>query len=174
MSVTPQKKTIGNRITSYAVVLLVGIFLGISFDIAGHIRGQSENTSSSSLLGDSSSTTSQYSLGMSTQFAGPLVEIDSIHIATTSWVAIHDDERGVYTRVLGAQIFSPGMNTGTVSLLRYTIPGRTYHAVIHSDNGDRQFDYITDTPISDLVDGTSHILFSTYSADVPLRNDSVE
>lgn len=65
------------------------------------------------------------------------------------WVVIHEDDgEGASGKILGAQLFDPGsFDNGKVELLRGTIEGGTYFAMLHSDNGDRAFDPKLDTPI---------------------------
>jgi len=68
----------------------------------------------------------------------------SVNVAVKSdsevWVAVHEDVDGKPSRILGAQLFSAGTNLGKVDLLRPTVAGMSYHAMLHSDDGDRKFD----------------------------------
>ena len=86
-------------------------------------------------------------LSVKDQSAGSSVEVASMKLTAESWVAIKDEKGWI----LGAARFAPAAVSGTVPLLRATVPGKTYTAVIFSDNGDKAFDFHTDT----LVDGVS-------------------
>ena len=74
-------------------------------------------------------------LTVSDQKAGSTVKVDSMTLTRASWVAIRDSKDWV----LGAAWFPAGATTGTVSLLRNTVAGAHYTAVIYVDNGDKKF-----------------------------------
>ena len=74
-------------------------------------------------------------LTVSNQKAGSEVKIDSLSLTRASWVAIRDSKDWV----LGAAWFPAGATSGTVSLLRNTVAGEHYTAVIYIDNGDKKF-----------------------------------
>jgi len=108
------------------------------------------------------------------QEAGTTVRIETVSFDSPGWVAIHEDDSGKPGRILGAQLFDAGKNNGTVTLLRATVPGKTYYAALLSDNGDRTFDKTTDLPIT--VGGSAVIATfqTTLSAGIPIRNESSE
>ncbi len=82
------------------------------------------------------------------QKPGTTVVVSAINIDKSSWAVIREDDgTGHPGKILGAQLFDPGTNAGTVDLLRGTQDGNTYYAMIYTDNGDRAFDPKTDLPL---------------------------
>jgi len=83
------------------------------------------------------------------QGPGTEVSIAKTIFEKGGWVVIHEDDgAGKPGKILGAQLFDPGSwDNGKVELLRGTIEGGRYFAMLHSDNGDRAFDPKLDTPI---------------------------
>lgn len=84
------------------------------------------------------------------QPAGLRVILPSLSVGQDSWVAIHEDMDGsVSPVILGASRFDAGEYTDEVAnLLRNTEEGNTYYAVIHVDDGDKEFDPEKDTPVT--------------------------
>lgn len=105
------------------------------------------------------------SVSVSNQAPGLSVSIDSVSLQNPGWVAIHDDRDGKPGNILGAAWLPEG-NHGHVSvdLLRSTVSGRWYHAVLHSDNGDKTFDYKVDTAI---LDASSTPIAVRFSVEAP-------
>ena len=61
---------------------------------------------------------------------------------------IHEARDGKPGNVLGAQFYAAGeTKNGTVYLLRPTVAG-TYYAILHTDNGDHEFDLTIDFPVT--------------------------
>jgi len=86
-------------------------------------------------------------LSVSGQSAGNSVSIDSLKLtAEKTWVAIHEDSEGAPGNILGAKRFRPEDASGTILLLRNTEAGKTYHAMLHTDDGDDIFDQNKDMP----------------------------
>lgn len=101
-----------------------------------------ENT----LSGTTVSSNNRISLG--NQSAGDNVNIDSAVFAEVGWVVIREDNNGEQGNILGAQLFDVGEHSGVVTLLRGTQVGSVYHALLYSDNGDREFNTENDLPLS--------------------------
>lgn len=81
---------------------------------------------------------------------GLTVSLGMVAITRDGWVVIHAAEDGAPGRILGARRFDAGsVETGSVELLRPTEEGRVYFAMLHADNGDRQFDHTKDLPLTD-------------------------
>lgn len=91
------------------------------------------------------------SLTVKDQSAGMVVNIDSLEVSASTWVAVHEERNGTLGNILGARRFEPGMKSGVVELLRATVSGGTYHAVMYRDNGDREFNKTTDTKITNVA-----------------------
>lgn len=92
-------------------------------------------------------------ISVSDQEPGNVVVVEKLSLKEASWVVIYEDENGEPGNILGAGIFNEGTVSGSVELLRATESGKDYYAVIHFDNGDRQFDYLTDLVDRDETTG---------------------
>ncbi len=81
------------------------------------------------------------------QPAGDKVEITMVTISKAGWVVIHEDDNGASGRVLGARRYEPGIYLAEVELLRPTESGKMYYAMLHLDDGDKEFNLNNDGPI---------------------------
>lgn len=84
-------------------------------------------------------------LSVADQLAGNTVIVDRVSISSAGWVAVHEDVDGALGNILGAARFPEGEHDGIVPLLRETVAGEKYHAVLYFDNGDREFNFNEDT-----------------------------
>lgn len=101
-------------------------------------------------------------LSVSAQKAGESVVLDSVELTEVGWVVIHEDRGGAPGNALGAARFEAGVHTGVaVPLLRATVPGGLYYAIIHSDDGDRIFDIKKDLPLADSAGAAVRATFTT-------------
>ncbi len=84
------------------------------------------------------------------QSAGNIVTISSVELNQMGWVVVHEDIGGNPGNVLGAAlVFAGEHRVVPVELLRKTEKGRTYYAMLHTDDGDKVFDFKKDRPIAD-------------------------
>lgn len=85
------------------------------------------------------------------QAAGRSVKVSQIVLEAPGWIAIRDDVNGKPgPRILGAKLFDKGTNTGTVELLRATESGKSYYAILHTDDGSyKNFDSKLDKALLD-------------------------
>jgi len=97
----------------------------------------------------------------SDQTAGVAVQVDSVSVNRLSWVAIHEEnEMGIPGNILGAKLLEAGVyDSQVVELLRGTLAGKTYYALIHDEDGDRSFDPKKDLP---LIDDAGQPVLSTF------------
>lgn len=93
------------------------------------------------------------------QPAGMTVNVESLEVTASTWVAVHEHKDGSLGNILGARRFEPGMKNGVVELLRATMSGGTYHAVMYKDNGDREFSKTSDTKIMNVAGGVIESVF---------------
>ena len=105
------------------------------------------------------SVSGEGSISVLPQPAGMTVAIAQVVMPQSGWVVIHEDNAGAPGRVLGAQRFDMGTFTGAVDLLRGTVAGGIYYAMLHADDGDRQYDTKKDPAMLSL-DGT--IIMTTF------------
>ena len=108
-------------------------------------------------------------IAVNDQSPGSKVGIALVTLAGEGWVVIHDESGGKPGSILGAQRFDAGANqTGSVELLRPTEEGKVFYAMLHADDGDRQFDHEKDLPIRDLQ-GNAILMRFVASAAPPDR-----
>lgn len=89
-------------------------------------------------------------IAVNDQPPGSKVAIPLLTLARDGWVVVHEEAGGWPGAILGAQRFNAGANqSGSVELLRPTEEGKVYFAMLHADDGDRQFDHTKDLPIQD-------------------------
>lgn len=85
------------------------------------------------------------SIAVSDQPAGEAVAITSLSFSSGhGWVAIWD---GTGKRFLGAARFSSSDASGTVPLLKPTVSGNVYEAILYADTADGSFDIHTNALI---------------------------
>lgn len=82
------------------------------------------------------------------QVAGKSVTVSSLDIIGSQWVAVYDDKDGRPGWILGATRVHEGDKTAVVELLRPegTLSGHTYYTAILNDDGDGEFNRLTDLP----------------------------
>lgn len=89
-------------------------------------------------------------IAVNDQPPGVKVIISFVTLAKDGWVAIHEDRDGKPGNILGARRFNAGeRQSGAVDLLRATEPEKVYYAMLHSDDGDHQFDRAKDPAVTD-------------------------
>lgn len=121
---------------------------------AGDVNTQETRTTSGVVL------SGKNTVDVEDQPAGNSVKISSIVLNEMGWVVIHEDASGKPGNVLGAALVFAGEHSLVpVELLRNTEKGKTYHVVLHTDNGDRVFDLKKDFPITDSA-GNVQMLFT--------------
>ncbi len=147
-----------NQNVRLAVSFLIGLVVGIGgyklWMDGNQVVAPEDNTT----IGDEQMTASSTpttvnengnSIAVDAQVAGTKVTVSEVTFTAPAWVAIHDDVNGKPGRILGAQLFDKGTSKGEVTLLRSTVSGKNYIAVIHSDNGDHKFTPATDKALED-------------------------
>lgn len=143
----------------YIGFVVMGVFLGVLLAWGWTTwRGSSSpaSTTATSTLTATTNTSSNGTLGVDTstlpalganpglsivspQKPGRSVAIDKAIVQAPTWVVIYEDNAGKPGNALGAALFFPERQKGTVELLRGTVAGKSYLAVKQVDNGDRKF-----------------------------------
>jgi hypothetical protein len=104
------------------------------------------------------------------QFPGNVVYVSSVSLSKPGFVVIKKDAQGVPGEVIGTQYFEAGINPGKVTLSQPTVNGKTYYAVLYSDNGDKKFDMTKDMEVKDARQNTVMRPFRTTSdANVEIK-----
>lgn len=103
----------------------------------------------------------QETIVVGVQAAGGKVNITSATLGKESWIVVHEEKNAVPANILGAQLFPAGTTSGAVELLRNTVTGQIYYAMVHNDDGDRKFDFTKDFPLRDTEGKIITAKFST-------------
>ena len=144
----------GARTGAYMGMLAVGILAGVV--LAWGWSATRSSPSATSGTASTTATTGSTSLGvnvnsvpavgadpslsiMSPQPAGASVAVSKAIVSAPTWVVVYENKEGKPGNALGAALFFPEKQAGTVSLLRATVSGKSYLAVRQVDNGDRKF-----------------------------------
>ena len=118
------------------------------------------DTIAASISGNVSGT-----LQVRNQPPGDSVLIDAVILAQNGWVVIHEDRDGQPGNILGARRLGGGSHTGEqVALLRGTIGGLTYYAILHNEDGDGVFNHTKDLPLKNESDEIIMMRFETIAS----------
>ncbi|MCR4330658.1 MAG: hypothetical protein NUV49_02135 [Patescibacteria group bacterium] len=150
-----------NLISTFLIGVLVGFGVYSMWDNSAAVKSfvkqdgetqekgdvMEESLNEGSLLDTNMEYSGVYTLSAQDQPAGLKVLIDSATMEEQGWIVIHEDRDGAPGNILGARRFEAGVSTGEVELLRNTVEGGIYYAMIHTDDGDGQFDHTKDLPL---------------------------
>ena len=142
------------HVTEDGTMVLEENSIDINFDGQLDLVEDSGVTASSSVQSKELSLTvkGENVLVISNQPAGISVVMSMIDIDTNGWVAIHENIEGEPGVILGARRFDVGTYFAeSVELLRGTESERGYIAVLHADNGDKEFDFKAEVPVKDIL-----------------------
>ncbi len=137
-------------------MVVIGVIAGVALAWGWASWRSSPGTTASNGTATTTATTSGNTLGvdttsvpalgsnpgltiMSPQAAGNSVAVGKAIVSVPTWIVIYEDNNGAPGNALGAALFFPEGQTGTVELLRATMPGKTYLAAKQVDNGDHKF-----------------------------------
>lgn len=116
--------------------------------------------------GDVAAGASVSFLRAATQEAGNTVLLTSVTIETLGWAVVYESRSGQPGNALGAARLDAGSyERVSVPLLRGTIPGQTYFAVLHRDDGDKAFELRDDFPLRDEGGTPIMVSFETLSGE---------
>jgi hypothetical protein len=96
-----------------------------------------------------------------TEPAGFAVMVTNMTVSQPTWLVVYEDHNGTAGNAIGAGLFFPGQNSGTVQLLRATLPGQSYLVGQAIDNGDKTFSLADDKQVQS-ADGTP--LYTEFTA----------
>ena len=163
---SPSPKGQGGAPAKYVSMVIVGIIAGALIAWAysawhSSSKMTEETTDKGSMTTDKDSALGVETSGMvglgsdpaftiqSPQAAGTAVAVAKAVVSAPTWVVIYENSNGKPGNALGAALFFPDHQSGTVELLRSTTPGKTYLAVKQVDNGDRKFSLKDDQYLSE-------------------------
>jgi hypothetical protein len=151
----------GSLVGSFVAGLIIGVLAGWGWFTVGQGVQNGAAVATSTESGDehmdesdelpAASADTSPTISVGTQSAGLRVEVSNVVVAKPTWVVIYENRNGAAGNALGAKLFFPrsqgGTTSGTVTLLRGTVAGRTYFAGQNIDNGDNKFSKQTDTAV---------------------------
>jgi hypothetical protein len=168
---------------TYVSIFIAGVIIGalVGWGIAGsHHGGLTALTATSTeTAATSTSSQGQHSTApvlnitstsgdfviSSPQTAGFDVAVSRVVVSQPTWVVVYEDHAGVPGNALGAELFLPqsgnAAQSGTVELLRGTLPGLTYLAGEALDDGDKVFSLESDKPVRDAQGNPVLVEFTT-------------
>ncbi len=148
MQQNSNQKTIIIATIAFIVGFGLAWFIAMNKSPNAPATSQSTTSTASSTEAAASMPEGKNYVSVKDQPQGVAVALESVGMEKTGWVVIHEDDNGAPGKILGAQLFDAGtVENATVDLLRGTLAGKTYYAMIHLDNGDRAFDPKKDTPV---------------------------
>lgn len=125
----------------------------------GTTAGSLQNATSTS---DTAGQGSDPSLTVaSPQKAGTSVAIAKAVVSEPTWIVVQESIGGKPGNVLGAKLFFPDTQSGSVELLRGTVAGQSYFVSKRLDNGDHKFSLKADQPVTE----NGQQLWVTFSAN---------
>lgn len=99
------------------------------------------------------------SVSVVTQPAGTNVRVRFVMLSQEGWVAIRNAQ-GI---TLGAALFAPGDHTNvSVPLLKSTVAGQNYQALIYFDDGTKTFNLKTETIVLNPDGSVAGTTFNTH------------
>lgn len=97
----------------------------------------------------------------SPQQAGLHVVVSKVSVTVPTWVVVYENHNGQPGNVLGAGLFMSGTNSGTIDLLRGTLPEQTYFVGKARDDGDRKYSLQNDLVLRDANGDPVLVQFKT-------------
>ena len=146
--------------TKYISMIVLGVIAGviIAWGYSALRSPQGAASTADTNLGvDISEVTPVLASGLgltiaSPQIAGNSVAVAKAAVSAPTWIVVYENNAGQPGNALGAALFFPENQGGTVELLRGTSAGKSYLATEQVDNGDRKFSLKDDQFLS--VDGS--------------------
>ena len=112
------------------------------------------------LSGSGATASKDNAVAVSDQVPGSMAKIATVAMVKDGWVVVHEDANGKPGKILGARRLNAGSNKDVeVELLKATEESKVYYAMIHADDGDKQFDYTKDLPVADAGGGVVMMRF---------------
>ena len=148
------KSAAGGTTSKYVSMVVVGVLAGVLIAwgySSWRTPADSATTGTATTTADTNAATTADTTGLpvigsdaaltiaSPQRPGTSVAVEKAVVSTPTWVVVYENKDGAPGNALGAALFFPEGQSGTVELLRGTVSGRSYLAARQVDNGDRKF-----------------------------------
>jgi len=148
------------------IVIIVLIIIGIS---VFSNKTPSTGIDTTPVVDNSATPGALNRVVMTDQFPGNVVYLSSVQLDKPGFVVIHADNNGMPGAVLGETYFAAGINTGKITLSSPLVDGKTYYAMLHSDNGNGKYDgEVIDAP---LKDAAGNIIMKIFHASATAGNN---
>lgn len=165
--------TNNSHTATYAGLVVAGVVAGIligwgitNMQSGGPTGSTATTTPTTNTTGTTATTTTSSGtpavssdpslLILTPQSAGTEVVVTKAIVSEPTWVVVYESRNGAPGNILGAALFFPERQAGSVQLLRGTVSGQTYFAGKRVDDGDRKFSMDTDNPLKE--GGTASML----------------
>ena len=142
--------------TKYIIMIVLGVIAGVVIAWGwSALRSPQEATSTADTnTGADTSTALISASGLGLTIASPQIAGNSVAVAKAvvfapTWIVVYENNGGQPGNALGAALFFPENQGGTVELLRGTSAGKSYLATEQVDNGDRKFSLKDDQFLSE-------------------------
>jgi len=142
----------GIKAWQWIVTVIVIIILAILgyYIFKGNGSSTTEENAPISETPTSTNPTDINRIVVSDQFPGNIVYVTSAQLANPGWIVVHEDNNGNPGAVIGSAYFEKGTSSGRVTLTKSTVEGKLYYAMLHSDDGDKNFNPSKDLPVKDI------------------------
>jgi hypothetical protein len=153
------------------VVTIIVIIVIIVLIVKGLTGGDSKTNGTGSEINNGQVNTSKVlsqRIVMTDQFPGNIVYLSSVELSNPGFVGIYTDNAGKPGVLLGNQYFEAGISPGRIVLSQPTIDGRTYHAVLYTDDGDKVLNPAKDAIAKDV---TGKDIIRTFKASSNIDED---
>jgi hypothetical protein len=132
------------------IAIVAGVIAGNIIGVAMFKDKASEGTADIRVESGVAST-SPFLVRVSDQPAGPTVVVSEMKSsATSTWLAVREQNGDLLGQILGARRIDAGEAAGvSIELLRSTVPNLMYAIVLYADDGNRLFEYATDTLVKE-------------------------
>lgn len=152
-------------------IAIIIILVGLGFYMwKGSSTTVTPDDTTGANTGNSISTTTNAvtvnSITITDQFPGNIVYASSVRLSDNGFIVIHKDNSGTPGDIIGSQYLAKGINPAKITLTADTTDGKTYHAMLHKDDGDKKFDATKDLPIKDSSGKTVMKAFKVTSEPV--------
>ena len=142
--------------TIHSIIVVVIIIAAVSYFSFMRETVVEDKLIQEPLIGDSGDTAKPLLIGNNAIYVSSVKPATNIKVgfavlAGGGYVVIHEDSKGSPGAIIGSSDrLSPGENRGfDIALSRESVDGETFHAMLHSDNGDGIFNAVDDFPVKD-------------------------
>lgn len=150
----------------FVLLAVIALIAGIAF-----FYGKNPNNGKTDSSGSTGFIVGKNSIYAPEQAPGRKILIAITNLEKPGFVVIHEDNEGAPSKILGVSRLIPQGETKKLEITasREIKDGETLYAMIHLDNGDRNFDAADDKPALDSISGepVTTIFTVTEEAEEP-------